>query len=133
MKRRKTPQSLRATEAARNRVKATKATYDFFDFGSSSFITSNPFVASGTLSFTNFQDGDYILLTNDGGGWTHFGIDLAKRPTNPKRVHPARRRKMIREGKAEINGIYTITSGGSSSINCKKIDETTWEVIGDVS
>ena len=121
MKRRKTQQSIRAAAA---RKKAAKK-WGVFDFGSGSFTTGATFIASGNLTFSNFKDGDYILITDDSstGGWTHFSFDLGKKPTNPKRVHPARRRKMLREQKIESNGIYTITDGGSST-NCRKIDDT---------
>ena len=133
MKRRKTQQTIRAEREGVRKRMAEQNVWSFiqdadiagqwgsFDFGTTSFTVD-----------TTFSIGDLITINASDTTACAFGIDLAYKYTNPKRVHPARRRKAIQKQKDMMNEHMTITSCGST-INCKKIDNSTWVVTGDIS
>ena len=133
MKRRKTQQTIRAEREGVRKRMAEQNVWTFiqdadiagqwgsFDFGTTSFTTTGC-----------FNIGDLITINQSDTTACAFGIDLAYKHTNPKRVHPARRRKAIQKQKDMMNEQMTIISDGST-INCKKIDNSTWVVTGDIS
>ena len=130
MKRRKRQQTIRANKVKANKRMAEQNVWTFiqdtdmihqwssFDFGTTSFTTAG-----------YFSVGD--LITIDGGDTTAWaGVD-ARQPVNPKKIHPARRRKAIQDNKDLLDDNIILTSGGET-ITCTKVDGWTWVVTGDV-
>jgi hypothetical protein len=131
MKRRKTQQTIRAEREGVRKRMAEQNVWSFiqdadiagqwgsFDFGTTSFTVDN-----------TFSIGDLITINASDTTACAFGIDLAYKHSNPKRVHPARRRKAIQDQKDMMNDQLIIHSGGSV-LNCKKIGAGTWVITGE--
>ena len=130
MKRRKTQQTIRAARAGINKVLTEQKSWIFFQEAD----MANQYGSFGT-SYTVegfFSVGDVITINNSDITSCAFGIDLAYKPVNIKRVHPARRRKAMQKQKGMMNDSMTITSGGSV-LDCKKIDQSTWVITGAIN
>jgi hypothetical protein len=132
MKRRKTQQTLRAEGRGLWKVQNEQGAWTFFQDVD---LAHQWGTFSGSTSFTiggHFAVGDIITINASDNTTCAFGLDLAYKKVNPKHVHPARRRKVIQDQKDMMNDHMTIISGGSS-LTCKKIDDTSWIVTGDIS
>lgn len=132
MKRRKTQQTIRADRRGLRKVQEEQGAWTFFQDVDMAHQWGT---FSGGTSFTvggAFAVGDIITINASDNIACVFGIDLAHKLVNPKRVHPARRRKVIQDQKDMMSDQITLTSGGSS-LSCKKIDASTWIVTGDIS
>lgn len=132
MKRRKTQQTLRAAERGLRKVQDEQGEWTFFQdvdmahqWGS--FSGGTTFSFNGALSV-----GDLITINSGDATECAFGLDLAYKPTNPRHIHPARRRKLIQDQKDMMSETMIINSS-DGVIHCKKIDETTWVITGDIS
>lgn len=132
MKRRKTQQRIRAEARGLRKVQDELNVWSFIQgedvahqFGTFSGATS--FTVNGGLSV-----GDIITVNASDTTECAFGLDLAYKNINPRRVHPARRRKIIQDQKDMMNDQMVVVSGGSS-LSCTKIDHSTWIINGVVS
>jgi len=130
MKRRKTQQTIRAERAGHRKRMSEQNSWTIIHDADVAMHWGT-FAGGATFTTTSeFREGDVITISNADTSIS-FGIDLAYKPVNPKRIHPARRRKAIRKEKGLMNNQITLTSGGSS-VMCEKISNTEWKVMGDI-
>ena len=132
MKRRKTQQKLRAIDRGLRKIQDEQNVWTFIQEADVGHQWGT-FAGSTTFTFNGqFAVGDIITINASDTTSCAFGLDLAYKKTNPRHVHPARRRKLIQDQKDMMNDHMVITSGGSV-LNCKKLDAVTWIVTGDIS
>jgi hypothetical protein len=132
MKRRKTQQTIRADMRGLRKVQNEQDIWTFIQgedvaHQCGTFAGSTTFTVNSALSV-----GDIITISASDNTTCAFGVDLAYKNINPKRVHPARRRQVIQDQKDMMNDQMVVVSGGSS-LTCTKIDSVTWVVNGVVS
>ncbi|MHA1290558.1 MAG: hypothetical protein ACTSPB_24505 [Candidatus Thorarchaeota archaeon] len=132
MKRRKTQQTLRAESRGLRKVQNEQNVWTFIQGDDvlhqwGTFSGSTTFAVNDALSV-----GDIITINASDTTSCAFGLDLAYKNINPKRVHPARRRKVIQDQKDMMDDQMVVVSGGTS-LTCTKIDNVTWVVNGVVS
>lgn len=118
------------------KVKATK-----HNFGQNIYFNSKP--TTTTFATDGLVAGDIITISDSGdssdwGVWTGSVVTIGGDIKSPKSVHPARKRKQTKKYKMwntriEQTDGATLTFANSGSISCKKIDDTTWRVVGDVT
>lgn len=121
MKLRKTPRTLRVAKAARIRKRQRDGL-----IGEWNFVTSTN--ADYTLD-TSIDAGDIITISGEESGSMSFNVGDIPKPKNPKRVHPARKRKAKQMMKPITEAAQWI-SIGSGQMQIEKISETQWRVLG---
>jgi len=131
MKRRKTQQRIRAENRGLRKVQDEQNVWTFIQ-GEDVAHQFGIFSGSTTFTTSGLSVGDLITINTSDTTECAFGLDLAYKNGNPKRVHPARRRKFIQDQKDMMNDQMVVVSGGSS-LTCTKIDSVTWVVNGVVS
>lgn len=121
MKLRKTPRTRRMTKAARNRKRKRDGL-----IGQWNFVTSTN--ANYTLD-TSIDAGDIITISNDSGSNMNITVSDIPKLKNPKRIHPARKRK-AKQMMRPITPKAEWISFGSGQMQVEKISETQWRVLG---
>lgn len=121
MKLRKTPRTRRVAKAARERKRQRDG-----------MIGQWNFISSGTTSYTldtSIDAGDIITISGESDSHEIIRVGDIPKLKNPKRVHPARKRKAKQMIKRTKPGTQWV-SIGSGQMQVEKISETQWKVIG---
>ncbi len=122
MKLRKTPRTRRVVKAARNRKRERDGMigqWNFINSGNASYILDLPHIG----------EGDIITISDESGSSGVIRIGDIPKLKNPKRVHPARKRKAKQMMRPIVPSAEWM-SIGSGQMQVEKISETQWKVIG---
>ena len=122
MKLRKTPRTRRVAKAARNRKRERDGMIGAWNFVSTSS-------ANYILDLPSISAGDIITISDESGSSGIIRIEDIPELKNPKRVHPARKRKAKQMMRPIIPDAQWV-SIGSGQMQVEKISETQWKIIG---